>query len=95
MIVSVKGYLTLKELVGERAVDLPDSDLTVRRLLSVLSEEIGDDFASQLRYDTSGQLEGNLVVLVNGRHCSHLPDGIDTQLNDGDEVAIFPPIAGG
>ena len=95
MIVSIKGYLTLSKLVGERQVDLPDSDQTVRLLLAGLSEEIGEQFASQLRYDPSGQLEGNLVVLVNGRHCSHLPDGIDTRLGDGDEVAVFPPIAGG
>lgn len=95
MSVYIKGYLTLSKLVGLREADLPDSGQTVRQLLALLSNEIGDEFASQVRYDQSGQLEGNLVVLVNGRHCSHLPDGIDTQLKDGDEVALFPPIAGG
>ncbi len=95
MIVNIKGYLTLSQLVGVRKVDLLDSDQTVRQLLAALANEIGEDFASQVRYDTSGQLEGNLVVLVNGRHCNHLPEGIDNPLKDGDEVAIFPPIAGG
>jgi len=95
MIVNIKGYLTLSQLVGVREVVLPDSDQTVRQLLAALANEIGEGFASQVRYDPSGQLEGNLVVLVNGRHCSHLPDGLDTPLKDEDEVAIFPPIAGG
>ena len=95
MIIKIKGYLTLNKLVGVREVDLPDTDQSVRQLLLVLANEIGEEFAIQVRYDPSGQLEGNLVVLVNGRHCSHLPDGIDTLLQDGDEVAIFPPIAGG
>ena len=95
MIVCVKGYLTLKDLVGEREVEISGPGKTVRQLLAALGNDIGEEFASLVRYDSSGQLERNLVVLVNGRHCSHLPDGIDTPLSDGDEVAIFPPIAGG
>ena len=31
-----------------------------------------------------------LIIFVNGRH-----SGFDGELNDGDRLAIFPPIAGG
>ena len=95
MNLNIKGFLTLKELVGERQVQFPDSVQTVRQMLAALANEIGEAFAAQVRFDASGQLEGNLVVLVNGRHVNHLPEGIDTRLYDGDEVAIFPLIAGG
>ena len=43
----------------------------------------------------SQDLSQHIIVLVNGRHVSHLPNGLSTELNDGDEVALFPPIAGG
>jgi molybdopterin converting factor small subunit len=31
-----------------------------------------------------------LIIFVNGRH-----SGFDDRLNDGDRLAIFPPVAGG
>jgi molybdopterin synthase sulfur carrier subunit len=33
-------------------------------------------------------------VLKNGREVLHL-DGLDTPLDDGDRVSVFPPVAGG
>jgi molybdopterin converting factor small subunit len=35
------------------------------------------------------------AILINGNHYTHLPDGLDTRLKDGDEVSIFPAMAGG
>jgi len=57
-------------------------------LIERLAAELGGGFAE-------GAAGGALIVLVNGRHCSHLPDGLETELADGDEVAVFPPVAGG
>jgi molybdopterin converting factor small subunit len=37
----------------------------------------------------------HLVILLNGMHYKHLPDGLNTILKDGDTLAIFPPVAGG
>jgi molybdopterin converting factor small subunit len=46
-------------------------------------------------FDGRGGRQQHVPVLVNGRHCTHLPDGLDTELRDGDQVDLFPPIAGG
>ena len=43
----------------------------------------------------SGAVSGQVAILVNGRHYSHLPDGLNTVLKDEDDVALFPPLAGG
>jgi molybdopterin converting factor small subunit len=44
--------------------------------------------------DKNLQLGGWVVILINGRNMA-IFDGIDTQLNEGDVIAIFPPVAGG
>jgi molybdopterin converting factor small subunit len=36
-----------------------------------------------------------MAVIINGRSYQNLPAKLGTHLKDGDEVAIFPPMAGG
>lgn len=44
--------------------------------------------------DEQGRLRGSLPVFVNGEHIRYRK-GLQTELKDGDEVYIFPLIAGG
>lgn len=94
MKIHLRGYLTIKDLIGDRPVELPDG-YSVRSLLVLLSEQFGDGIESLIQFDLDGNLAQTMVVLVNGRSANYLPDGLDTSLDDGDEVAMFPPIAGG
>jgi molybdopterin synthase sulfur carrier subunit len=94
MKVKIKGYLTFKDSIGEQILNLGDKDkITLRELLVRLS--LGRELGDSLYHAEAGTVDPGAVVLVNGRHLSHLPDRLDTVLKDGDEVAIFPPLAGG
>jgi len=44
--------------------------------------------------DDAGGLKQFVSILVNGRDARHLMNE-DTILHDGDEIALFPPVAGG
>lgn len=44
--------------------------------------------------DEKGQLRNNLAVFVNGEHIRYR-QGLQTELQDGDEVYVIPLIAGG
>ena len=46
------------------------------------------------RIFANGTLKPHISVMKNGRHIQHLK-GLDTELNEGDTVSVFPPIAGG
>ncbi len=93
MQITVQGYLTFKELVGKCQIFMPAAS-TLRDLLDSLQDDLGERF-KQAAYAGHQELAGQFVVLLNGRHSTHLPDGVNTVLQDGDVVAIFPPIAGG
>lgn len=96
MAIKVKGYLTYRDIVGERSIDLVEGEIiTVADLLYRLSDEIGEQFTAMVFDPQTAGLSQRVSILVNGRHTSHLPDKLDTKLKDGDEVAIFPPLAGG
>ena len=91
--VTVKGYLTFRPFVGEQRIAVSEG-CTLRILLEDLKVSLGEEFAHQA-FDEQGALLDYVAVLLNGQHDSHLPLGLDTPLVDGDQVSIFPPIAGG
>jgi molybdopterin synthase sulfur carrier subunit len=93
MVIRVKGYLTFRKLVGERHIKVGEGG-TARALLEQLEAEVGERFVVG-GFDRRGGRQPHVPVLINGRHCTHLPNGLDTELRDGDQVDIFPPIAGG
>jgi molybdopterin converting factor small subunit len=44
--------------------------------------------------DGEGHLRSSVSIFVNGEHIRYR-NGLDTELNDGDEVYVIPMVAGG
>jgi MoaD family protein len=95
MPIQVRGYLTFRDLIGRPYRDVHAAPLTLEGLLERLAGDLGDALAGQIYDPDTGSLRREIALLVNGRHHTHLPDGLQTILHDGDQVAIFPPLAGG
>jgi MoaD family protein len=96
MSIKVKGYVTFRGLVGERSVEIAeDQALSLRVLLERLGQDIGAEFREQIFEPAGGEVRPHVSVLINGRQWNHLSGGLETELKDGDEIAIFLPIAGG
>jgi molybdopterin synthase sulfur carrier subunit len=93
MVIRVKGYLTFRARVGDRQIEVGEG-ATLRELLERLEAEVEGSFTAPATGGRGGP-QRRFLVLINGRHSSHLPDGSDTELKDGDQVDLFPPIAGG
>lgn len=92
--VTVRFFTTLREITGqkEEQVEL-SSPPTVSSLLKQLSKRHGKEFGDYV-YDESGNVRGHLQFLVNGQSVTALRD-LRTRLNDGDQLAILPPVGGG
>ncbi len=56
-----------------------------------------DKYGKKIRksfLDSYGNFESHVIILVNGRNHLFL-EGLNTILNDGDEIVISPPLVGG
>lgn len=96
MIIKVKGYLTYRDVIGQREFERPDdAPITLLDFLRTLAAELDDEHGRMLFDEGAGTVGPSVAVMLNGRHYNHLPDKLHTILQDQDEVAVFPPGAGG
>ena len=90
--VTVKLFAGLRELFGQKEFHVAIEQASdMGRLLGVLCAT--SEQTQELLKESGGIKEG-VIVLLNGHNIA-LAGGVSTTLREGDEVAIFPPIAGG
>lgn len=90
MKVRVRAFARFREVIGgDRIAELPEGS-GVRDLISRLADESAS--IREILLDGKGSVRSHVIVMVNGKR---VPAGSDHPLADGDEVAIFPPVAGG
>lgn len=95
MRVTLHTILGLKEAMGQRLteIDLPDGS-TIEDLLTYLKRRSGERLSGRLFDPDSGAVLPYVRIMVNGQTIQFL-EGMETQLEQGDEVLILPPVSGG
>ena len=76
---------------GEKKVDLESTSL--QEAFSKIAEIMGDDFKRRV-LESDGSPRSLINIYVNGKNAK-FSGGLETILNDGDEVYILPAVAGG
>ena len=90
--VLVKFFATVREATGVKNIEM-DAD-TIREVLDGLKVKFGDRFTQTVIDPDTGNLKQFFSCMVNGKRIELL-DSYDTTLEDGDAVALFPPVGGG
>ncbi len=92
MMVRVKAFARFREILGsDLAIEVPDG-AAMTTVLAALRERAGDE--SDAIFDENGAPRAHVILMRNGRRVSR-NDAETLALADGDEVALFPPVAGG
>lgn len=86
------GYFaSIRELTGKKEEEIASAK-NVLTLMLGLCDTYGRAFRDFCMED--GKISRNVNILVNGKHIQHL-EKEETVLKNGDDVSIFPLIAGG
>jgi molybdopterin synthase sulfur carrier subunit len=92
MKVRIKAFARFREIIGsEKIIDLDDGTPVLGALKSISA---GSDEFGEACFNREGTIASHVVLMINGKRIS----GKDREtmiLRDGDELAIFPPVAGG
>jgi MoaD family protein len=95
--VSVRFFTSLREIIKKKEETLEFSDnqkVTMDKVLETLTQKHGKNFTDYVYDVKTHEVRGFLQFLVNGKSSSTL-NGLQTELSDGDVLAILPPVGGG
>lgn len=95
--VSVRYFTVLRELTGkkEEALQLAEGKkVTVAAVLKKLADCYGKTFSDYVYDAGTGEVKGFLQFFINGQS-SQATNGLETELQNGDALAIVPPVGGG
>lgn len=91
--VKIKLFANLREIAGVSELELEGEN--IQEILDILQNDHPQ--IQELIYDDDRgkkEIRAYINILINGNNIQHL-EGSDTVLNEGDEIAIFPPVSGG
>ncbi|SFB68688.1 ubiquitin-like small archaeal modifier protein (SAMP) [Halobiforma haloterrestris] len=89
-----KLFADLAERAGEKrvTVEAAAGDTVGDALEELLADR--SDLEDRV-LDEEGDLRSQINVLRNGTNVLIEEEGLETELEDGDELALFPPVSGG
>ena len=93
--INIQFYSLLRLLLKREKFELPVSDKNenIGQLLQRLQQQIPTPFLQKL-LDEQGEMILGTIIMLNRRNIHHLQK-LETPVQDGDVIALFPPGAGG
>lgn len=90
--IEVKFLTRFIDITGEKSIQLENVG-NISELMEHLGNKYGPKFKEVL-FDDKGEIRDFLKVMVNNEDIREI-NGLNTILNDGDQIVMFQTIAGG
>jgi len=95
MALEINFYSLLKLELNTSQIQIElDKKMTIKQLIEKLDKQYDNIFSEKLLTDSRSKIDRGTIILINGHNVLHL-DGLNTEVEDGDEISIFPPSGGG
>jgi len=92
MLVKVLAFASFREILGkERELEIKEA-ATAKELLEELAQ--ASPRFKEAAFDESGELRDYVLLMINRKRIDPGQD-LSRPLHEGDELAVFPPLAGG
>jgi molybdopterin synthase sulfur carrier subunit len=92
MTVKVRFFARFRELLGTDIPTEADDGTTLLSLVRDIAQNKKEGYDAI--FDDHGNFREFVIVMQNGKRVEH-EDAAVVRVADGDEVAVFPPVAGG
>ncbi len=90
--VTIKLFAQFREFFKKNKIEIEIEEGTnILKLLEIISELYN---LQEKIFDDKNEIKQWIKILKNGRQIKFL-NGIKTKLEQGDEIALFPPLIGG
>jgi sulfur-carrier protein len=92
MTVKVRFFARFRELLGTDILTEPRDGLTIADLVREIARNRKE--GHDAIFDEHGTFREFVIIMRNGKRVE-TPDAGKVAVTDGDEIAVFPPVAGG
>ena len=92
MELELRTFANFRDMIGQKTLrrEYDGDAVSAGDVLHGIQEEYPD----MELFDDDGSLQEFVTVMKNGREITFI-DGLETELEDGDTMSVFPPVAGG
>jgi molybdopterin synthase sulfur carrier subunit len=92
MTVRIRFFARFRELLGTDIIAEVVAGMTFLSLVTTLAQKNPEGYAAI--FDEKGAFREFVILMKNGKRID-TADAATTLIADGDEIAVFPPVAGG
>lgn len=92
MIVRIRFFAQFRELLGTDISSEPKSGTGLSTLVKDIAQKNRDGYDAI--FDEQGKFREFVILMRNGKRIE-IADAEKITVSDGDEIAVFPPVAGG
>jgi molybdopterin synthase sulfur carrier subunit len=92
MTVNVRFFARFRELLGTDIIVSPMEGIVLSDLVKEVAGRNREGY--QAIFDEEGVFKEFVILMQNGKRVENSAAGM-TLVKDGDEIAVFPPVAGG
>jgi molybdopterin synthase sulfur carrier subunit len=92
MTVKIRFFARFRELFGTDIITDIAAGMTFTSLITTIAKKNPEGYAAI--FDKEGAFRDFVILMKNGKRID-LADATKTPVEDGDEIAVFPPVAGG